>query len=218
MSNRKQAFNQPMSNPAKTFLEWKSKTKSFSYWNKEQEKEIEQTLPFKFLLLDELHTVGGWHDSSQSRIHSNEVKFIGKQELIVKAFKGGTLVKGVYSEIKDKAKNCGGHYLKSIYIMLSDGSLSNIKLKGSAVKEWGDFTQANRSKLSSNWIEINGAKDGKKGAVSFSTPEFTVGSVLSSDEESIADKCFDGLESFLKAYLVKEDEVPTEEQEEDLDF
>lgn len=221
MSNRKQAFAQPMTNPSTCFMDWKSNDKCFSYWSKADEKEIQQALPFKFLLLDELHTVGGWHDGSQSRIHSNEVKFIGKQEMTVKAFKGGVLAKGMYSEIKENAKNAGGHYLKSIYIMLEDNSLANIKLKGSAVKEWGDFTQANRAKLSGQWIEINKAIEGKKGAVKFSTPEFAMGKPLTPEEEINADNCFDILESFLKTYLVKQDveEIDTiAEQVEDLDF
>jgi len=223
MSNRKQAFAQPMSNPSTKFMDWKSNDKGFSYWDKEQEKEVSVTLPFKFLLLDELHTVGGWNDASESRIFANEVKFISKQEITVKASKGGILAKGLYSAIKDNAKNAGGHYLKSVYVMLEDGSLANIRLKGSAVKEWGDFTQANRSALSSNWIEINKAIEAKKGSIKYSTPEFVIGKVLSADEESDADSCFDGLESYLKAYLVQQDVEQVEKKEdedekEDLEF
>ena len=221
MSNRKQAFAQPMSNPSTRFMEWKSNDKSFSYWDKAAEKEVSVSLPFKFLLLDELHTVGGWNDASESRIFSNEVKFIGKQEITVKASKGGVLAKGIYSAIKDNAKNAGGHYLKSIYIMLEDGSLANIKLKGSAVKEWGDFTQANRPKLAAQWIEINKAIDAKKGSIKYSTPEFVIGKILTPNEETDADTCFDGLEAYLKAYLIQQDtdEVDTvPEPVEDLDF
>jgi hypothetical protein len=224
MSNRTQVFAQPMTNPSTRFMEWKSKHKLFSFWSKADEKELTQTLPFKFLLLDELHTIGGWNDSSESRIFANEVKFIGKQEITVKASKGGVLAKGLYSVIKDQAKNAGGHYLKSIYVMLEDNSLVNIRLKGSAVKEWGDFTQANRAALTGQWIEVNGAKDSKKGSVTFSTPEFTLGKALTANEEKDADVCFDGLESYLKAYLVqqdtsvdKEDDIAAE-LEEDLDF
>ena len=222
MSNRKQAFAQPMTNPSTRFMEWKSNDKSFSFYSKADEKELHQTLPFKFLLLDELHTIGGWNDSSESRIFANEVKFIGKQEITVKAFKGGVLAKGLYSAIKDQAKNAGGHYLKSIYIMLEDNSLANIKLKGSAVKEWGDFTQANRAALSGQWIEVNGAIEAKKGSIKYSTPEFTLGKILTPNEESDADACFDVLEAYLKAYLVKEDTEEVEavpaEPVDDLDF
>jgi len=222
MSNRKQAFAQPMTNPSTRFMEWKSNDKLFSFWSKADEKELQQKLPFKFLLLDELHTIGGWNDSSESRIFANEVKFIGKQEITVKASKGGVLAKGIYSAIKDQAKNAGGHYLKSIYIMLEDNSLANIKLKGSAVKEWGDFTQANRAALSGQWIEINKAVEAKKGSIKYSTPEFTLGKILTPNEESDADACFDTLESYLKAYLVQQDteeiEVVAAEPVDDLDF
>ena len=222
MSNRKQAFAQPMTNPSTRFMEWKSNDKLFSFWSKADEKELTQTLPFKFLLLDELHTIGGWNDSSESRIFANEVKFIGKQEITVKASKGGVLAKGIYSAIKEQAKNAGGHYLKSIYIMLEDNSLANIKLKGSAVKEWGDFTQANRAALSGQWIEINKAVEAKKGSIKYSTPEFTLGKILTPNEETDADACFDTLEAYLKAYLVQQDaeeiEVVAAEPVDDLDF
>lgn len=221
MSNRKNAFAQPTANPSTRFMEWKSNDKSFSYWDKAAKKEVVQALPFKFLVLDELHTLGGWNDASSSRIFSNEVKYIGKQEMTVKAFKGGIIAKGVYTDIKNKVKDAKGHYLKSIYIMLEDGSLANVKLKGSAVKGWGEFTKANRSKLASNWVEINKAIEGKKGTVKFTTPDFTVGAVLTPNEESDADKCFDSLEAYLKTYLVQQDEPVVAEIEvevEDLDF
>ena len=219
MSNRKNAFAQPTANPSTRFMEWKSNDKSFSYWDKAAEKEVVQSLPFKFLVLDELHTLGGWNDASSSRIFSNEVKYIGKQEMTAKAFKGGVIAKGVYTDIKNKVKDAGGHYLKSIYIMLEDGSLANVKLKGFAVQGWGEFTKANRSKLASNWIDINKAIEGKKGAVKFTTPDFTIGAVLTPNEESDADKCFDSLESYLKTYLIQQDEpVVAEAEVEDLDF
>jgi len=105
--------------------------------------------------------------------------------------------------------------------MLEDNSLANIKLKGSAVKEWGDFTQANRAALSNQWIEVNKAIEAKKGSIKYSTPEFTLGKILTPNEETDADACFDVLESYLKAYLVQQDAEEIEvvaEPVDDLDF
>jgi hypothetical protein len=203
MSNRKQAFSQPQSNPATKFLSWKSNDKCFSYYDKEKTANVKVELPFKFLVLDELHTISGWNDASSSGIYSNEVKFISKEPMTVKPFKGNEIAKGIYKDIKDKIVAAGGHYVKSIYIMLEDGSLANIQLKGAAVQKWGEFTAKTRSRLTDEWIIVKDTLEGKKGAVKFYTPNFTFESSLSEADATQADECFNTLESYLKAYLVK---------------
>lgn len=219
-SNRAKAFQAPLSNPAKRFLEWKSNDKCFSYYDKEKKENISVPLPFKFLVLDQLHTVSGWNDATSSGIFSNEVKFISKQVMTVKPFKGNEIAKGLYADIKEKVKNAGGHYVKSIYIMLEDGTLANIQLKGSAVQQWGEFTNKSLSRLPEEWVVVDKAIDGKKGAVKYTTPGFTFGGSLSDKEAAQADLVFDELETYLKAYLIKE-EAPVEVEDldtDDLDF
>ena len=222
MSNRKQAFAQPQSNPATKFIEWKSNDKAFEYYDKETQKKVSIPLPFKFLVLDELHAVKGWNDATSSGIYSNEVKFISKEIMTVKPFKGNEIAKGLYKDIKEKVVAAGGHYVKSIYIMLEDGTLANLQLKGSSVQAWGEFTQKTRSRLPEEWVIVKTAKDGKKGAVKFSIPEFSFERSLSDAENEQADLCFDILESYLKAYLVKSEpvieEVIEEEVEDDVVF
>jgi len=144
MSNRKQAFAQPQSNPATKFIEWKSNDKAFEYYDKETQKKVSIPLPFKFLVLDELHAVKGWNDATSSGIYSNEVKFISKEIMTVKPFKGNEIAKGLYKDIKEKIVSAGGHYVKSIYIMLEDGTLANLQLKGSSVQAWGGVHAKNK--------------------------------------------------------------------------
>ena len=219
-SNRAKAFQAPLSNPAKRFLEWKSNDKCFSYYDKEKKENVSVALPFKFLVLDQLHTVSGWNDATSSGIFSNEVKFISKQVMTVKPFKGNEIAKGLYADIKEKVKSAGGHYVKSIYIMLEDGTLANIQLKGSAVQQWGEFTNKSLSRLPEEWVVVDKAVDGKKGAVKYTTPGFTFGGSLSDKEAAQADLVFDELETYLKAYLIKE-EAPVEVEDletDDLDF
>lgn len=228
-SNRKQAFQQPTSNPATKFIDWKSNDKCFSYYDKsiadscktpEEAKEkanVKLPLPFKFLVLDELHCVKGWNDASSSGIYSNEVKFISKEVMTVKPFKGNEIAKGIYKDIKDKIVAAGGHYTKSIYIMLEDGSLANLQLKGSGVQAWGEFTQKTRSRLPEEWVVVKSAKEGKKGAVKFAVPEFSFERSLSDSEAEQADAAFDILETYLKAYLVKAEPVVADDVEEPID-
>jgi hypothetical protein len=223
ISNRKQAFAQPQSNPATKFFDWKSNDKCFSYYDKDKSENILVPLPFKFLVLDELHAIKGWNDATSSGIFSNEVKFISKEVMTVKPFKGNEIAKGIYKEIKEKVISAGGHYVKSIYIMLEDGSLANIQLKGSAVQKWGEFTQKTRNRLTDEWVVVDGVVDGKKGAVKFFTPDFKFLKSLSESESEMADDAFNTLEAYLKTYLTKaepiaEIEVMDEVIEDDLDF
>lgn len=206
-SNRKQAFAQPQSNPATKFIDWKSNEKAFSFYDKENKVNVPISLPFRFLALDELHTVKGWSDSCQSAIYANEVKFISKEPLTVKPFKGNEIAKGLYSDIKEKVKAAGAHYVKSIYIMLEDGSLANLQLKGASCQSWGDFTQKGRSRLPEEWVTVEKAIEGKKGAVKYYTPEFKFDKSLSENENTMADDAFAILETYLKAYLVKAEPV-----------
>jgi len=224
-SNRKKAFEMPTSNPATRFLQWKSNEKSFEYYCKEKQEKIKVELPLKFLVLDEMHTISGWNDATSSGIYSNEVKFISKEIMTVKPYKGNEIAKGLYKDIKEKVKSAGGHYVKSIYIMLEDGTLANLQLKGSSVQAWGEFTQKTRSRLADEWVEVKTAKDGKKGAVKFSIPEFTFLRSVTEEEGQQADEVFDTLEAYLKTYLAKAEptleEVVSEEEvlnEDDLDF
>lgn len=223
-SNRRQAFATPQSNPATKFLDWKSNDKCFEYYDKEEQKKVQVSLPFKFLVLDELHTIKGWNDASSSNIFSNEVKYISKEPMTVKPFKGNEIAKGLYKDIKDKVVAAGGHYTKSIYIMLESGELANLQLKGSAVQKWGDFTQKTRNRLADEWILVSKAIEGKKGAVKFFTPDFGFEKSLSTNEAIQADECFNVLENYLKTYLTKVEQVLVEEtvnvsdDSEDLDF
>ena len=221
-SNRRQAFCTPQANPSTKFLDWKSNDKCFEYYDKENQEKVSVALPFKFLVLDELHTIKGWNDASSSGIFSNEVKFISKEIMTVKPFKGNEIAKGLYKDIKEKIVAAGGHYVKSIYIMLEDGSLANLQLKGSAVQKWGEFTQKTRNRLPDEWVQVTKAIEGKKGAVKFFTPDFSFERSISDAEAVQADEAFNILETYLKAYLVKAEpiveEIPQDDPDDDLEF
>jgi len=232
MSNRKSAFQTPQSNPATKFLSWKSNDKKFSYYDKDSQTNVAIELPFKFLVLDELASVKGWSDILSGNIISNEVKFISKEVLTAKCYhknvkgeKTSTeIAKGLYKDIKEKVNSAGAKYQKSIYIMFEDGTLANIQLKGASVQKWGEFTQKNKSRLTDEWIVVEKATDGKKGAVKFTTPEFKFLKSLSESEATQADECFNLLESYLKTYLLKsepdaiEPEIEDDVIDDDLDF
>ena len=225
-SNRRNAFSAPTANPATKIIQWKSNDKGFEFYDKENKVKVPIPLPFKFLAIrPALHTVSGWSDSCKSGIYANEVEFISKEILTVKPFKGNEIAKGLYSDIKEKVKTAGGHYVASQYVMLEDGTLANIQLKGASCQSWGDFTKKNRSRLPDEWVTVTKAIEGKKGAVKYYTPEFTFDKSLSESEMDLADEAFGNLETYLKVYLVKAEpsimDVPVGEDsidEDDVDF
>jgi len=220
-SNRRAAFTQPTTNPAGKFFEWKSNEKTFVYFDKETKVNVTVPLPFKFLVLDELHTIKGWNDATESGIYANEVKFISRDEMVVKPFKGNEIARGLYKDIKEKAKAAGGHYVKSIYIMLEDGSIANLQLKGAACQAWGDFTSKGKQRLLDEWVSVVGFDEAKKGSVKYTTPIFGYLASIGDAENDLANEAFNTLEAYLKTYLAKAeavDEVETEEVHDDLEF
>jgi len=191
---------QKSSNPAQKFLEWKSNKKSFSFYDKEKGENVEVALPVKFMFLEHYHNVKGWSDSAQSGMYSNEVYAISTQPLNVKLFKGGSIASGLYKEIKEQVLRSGGKYHRSIYVVLEDGTMANLQLKGSAVAEYSEFYKNNNHLFDTKWIEINSTVDGKKGSISFSSPEFTMGSAISKADDKVAIEKAKELQEYVNNY------------------
>ena len=207
--SRKSEFQNENPNPAKMFLEWKSEQKTFCFYDKEKSENVFLELPFKFLTLIEMHTVKGWNNASESAIYSNEVKFIGTEELSVKSFKGGKIAKGLYKNIKSQIKDAGGHYTKSIYAMLTDGTIVNFQLKGSVVREWGEFTKKTRSRLSDEWVEVDGYQEMKSGGIKYTVPTFIFNTSLTEEEGKMADECYETLKEYMNKYTSATEEEKT---------
>jgi hypothetical protein len=204
-------------NPTSKYLEWKSNDKSFSYYDKSAGENVKVELPLKFLFLQNYHTVKGWNDASESGIYSNEVFYIGSEPMTVRSFKGGVIAEGLYKDIKPTITAAGGKYNRSIYVMLEDGTVANISLKGSGVRQWSDFMEANKNLIDNQWIEVLTSNDEKKGSIKYSTPEFTVGANLTKQDSAKADDVASELKTYLDGYFKKE-VATTEEVEPVLDF
>lgn len=209
------------SNPTSKFLEWKSMDKQFSYYDKAAEENVKVDLPLKFVFLQHYHTVKGWNDASQSGIWSNEVYYIGSEPMNVRAFKGGTIVKGIYKDIKDDITKAGGKYHRSVYVMLEDGTIANLSFKGAVVREWSEFMKNNGRLVDNQWVEISSASDQKKGSIKFSVPEFTIGASLTKKDGAMADKAAAQLKEYLDQYFQKDEQsaqVEVEAEDVELDF
>ena len=224
MSRRSLNQTETRKNPATKFLEWKSNDKCFEYWDKSKSQNVKVEVPFKFMFLEHFHTIKGWNDASGSRIFSNEVKFIGKEPVKVRSFKGGDIVEGIYSEIKLQVLQAGGKYHRSVYVVDDSGDIINLQLKGAVVAAYSDFLNENENKVEGAWVEINTVKDHKKGATKYSTPDFTIGKAFTKAEMALAnDKYLEivaHFESVTAKPEVKAEELVDEmhDEEVDLDF
>ena len=162
-------------NPAVRWFEWNGEHGTVRYYDKAEKVNVDVPLPFTFLLLDELASVRGWHDASQSGIYSNEVRDTTKDVLVVKTFKGETLAEGYYKAIKDRVNGQGGHYVANCYIAAKvDGELAicSLRFKASALGAWMEFRKANRGQLFERAVRIGGFTEGKKGRITFRMPTY----------------------------------------------
>ena len=209
--SRKSEFESTNRNPATKFLEWKSVEKCLSYYDKGVGKNVLVEIPFKFLVLKILHVIKGFNDASRSSIFSNEVKYIGTEEVEVKSFKGGIIAKGLWKEIKGRCKDAGAVYHKSIYVMTDKGDIMNLVFKGSAAAEWGEFTKKTMARLTDEWVSITKSDPRKKGATRYNVPVFEFDKSLSAKEGEMADKAYDEIDQYMAQYA-EEEVTPKAEQ------
>ena len=196
-------------NPSTRFFEWHGSKGNINYWDKEAEKRITLELPFTFLLLDELATVKGWHEASESGIHANEVRDTRQDTLLVKAFKGGEIASGLYASIRDRVKAHGGYFQASCYIGFKEGAdlkVGNIGFNGAALQAWSEFKKNCHDKEGPDGkrnrgfyvdaVTINGYEDKTKGATKYRVPKFALVQVsLETNEQAVA------LDKEVQAYM-----------------
>jgi hypothetical protein len=201
------------SNPCARWFEWAGGNDGgvVRYYDKTLGDKGETVIvgdKFAFLLLDELATVKGWHDASDSGIFANEVRDTRQDVLVVKAFKGGELASGLYAQIRDRVGNFGGHFVASCYIAFKDGdhyALGNLAFKGAALASWMEFKKSagstdGRRAYYVDAIKIDGFDEGTKGRVVYRTPKFHL-SQASEAANAAANKLDGELQAFLSEYL-----------------
>lgn len=198
-------------NPSTRWFEWAGGDDGgFVRWyNKDTKADVKIDGPFTFLLLDELASVKGWHEPSESSIYANEVRDLRQETLVVRSFKGGELASGLYSDIKDRIVAKGGHYHASIYIAYKDGEelrLGNLGLKGAALGAWMEFKKAAPTKKDASGknvkayfvdaVTIASFAQEKKGGTTYRVPVFALKAVgEATNQQAVA------LDAELQAFL-----------------
>lgn len=201
-------------NPAVRWFEWNGEKGNVRYYDKDKKENVDMPMPFTFLLLDELGSVRGWDDSSQSGIYSNEVRDTRQDALIVKSFKGGVIAEGFYKDIKDRVNTAGGQFVSNCYIAFKNGddklAIGSIRFKGAALGAWMEFRKEHRGELYSKAFDIFDFTEGKKGRVIFRVPKFRTKDVSAATNDT-AVTLDQTLQEFLTGYLTrtKRDQVET---------
>ena len=192
-----------MPHPCTRWIEWDGSNGEFRYYDKEKKENIPLGNKYTFILLDQLATVKGWHDASESGIFSNEIRDITQDVLVVKSFKGGPLAEGTYKTIRDRIIAHGGHFTANCYIAIKSDTglaIASIQFKGAALSAWMEFGKKNRGELYKKAIRCNGFEEGKKGKITFRVPIFSLTDV-SPETDAKAIECDKELQEFLKGYF-----------------
>lgn len=190
-------------NPAVRWFDWNGEHGLVRYYDKAAQQNHDEGFPFTYVLLDELGSVRGWHDASDSGIYSNEVRDTTTDTLIVKSFKGGTLAEGLYRSIKDRINAMGGQFVANCYIATKvNGGLAicSLRLKGAALGSWMEFRKQERKGIYEQAIRITGFTEGKKGRIVYRMPVFEL-KELSVDSNAQALALDKQLQTWLIGYL-----------------
>ena len=201
MSRSNPTDNAP--HPCTRWIEWDGSNGEFRYYDKDQKKNVGLGDALNFILLDQLATIKGWHDASDSGISSNDVRDTRQDVLVVKAFKGGQLAAGVYQHIRDRVIAQGGYFTTKLYVAVKAGEeleIASVAFKGAALNAWVEFSKKNRADLYKKAVLCKGFNEGKKGKITFRTPIFHMKDV-SAETDSKALDCDRILQEYLKGYF-----------------
>lgn len=198
MSRSNPTTNTP--NPCTRFFDWAGGDGNVNYYDKTTKKKVVVEGKFTFLVLDELATIKGYHEESNSGIWSNEVRDTRIEPMNVKAFNGGPIAAGLYANIKDKVVAAGGGFATNCYIAYKDDSgklaLGSLMLKGAALSSWFDFKKTNRADIYKQAVTIDGYTEGKKGKIVYRMPIFKLTDISEKTNNAAL-----ALDKELQAYL-----------------
>lgn len=193
-------------NPSTRWFEWNGEKGNVRYYDKEAKKNIELGLPFRFILLDQLGRVGGWHKTSKCRIFSNEVRDSRQEVLIVKTKKDGIVAEGIYKQIKGHLASFDGKFIASLYIAFKNDTgalaIGSLQVKSSALKAWSDFVRDNRADIDAKAVEIVNFTESTNGRITFRAPVFAI-KELSPESNARAIELDKHLQQWLKGYFAR---------------
>lgn len=208
-----QQTNNPSSelkHPTTIWTKWSWKDGVFRWWDKSQEKEIELKLPEEFIVVAEGMWVEGFINNS---IMSNEF-FDAKNDIVkVRDMKTKNVLNiWTWNNIKDKVKATWLPLWKHLHVIFpGEEWIKTLKLKGTAWVAWSDFNAINNKAPANYRIKITWSLKGKKGATTFVTPKFELGSALTEEDKELQRRYSWEIQKYYEATKITNEEVVAEE-------
>jgi len=196
--------------PVKKYIKFAGDKGLFQFYDKEL-GNVELEYPVKFMVLDQLMSVGGYNAGKGAYFYSNEIHNLGTEPLKVRyrgsntGERGGVFAEGLWEHIKEKIKSSGGKYCRVIYAMMND-EIVKLELTGAAVSKWFEID----FDLMNNAVQIKEVGKGKKGAINYCYPVFEPLTV-SEELKKKADELDIELQKYLDVYKVAQ-QKPIEEE------
>lgn len=191
--SRHEMDEQASSNPATLRLTWSSSESGFKAYN--TVTKIKSLLTdVQFAIIDETVSICGFHEGQNLGIFSNEIKNIKNEPLSVRT-KNGVLIEGLYADIKPKWGN-GPTFAKNVYVKLKTGEIGVIQLSGAALKQYFDFAEANKGKMTKNWIRLDSVLPMKKGSVNYNVPVFGRGQLITKAEDALLEEDYKQIKAY----------------------
>lgn len=195
-------------NPAKYFAEWDSTNKCFTYWDKENKKNVPIPLPFTFIPLAGAVRVAGYNHPESMKYGSNEIDLseIKETPLVVRGYnnvtkKSHVAITGLWEDIKVFCKSHKIDYTESMYVAVRPVGdpkgkliLANIQISTSGYGNLKDIKKEND--LSKVGLQVKSFTEEKNGSVKFHSPVY---STINIKPETDAEAAV--LQKEIKAYL-----------------
>jgi hypothetical protein len=189
-------------NPAKIFIQWKSKNEAFSYYNKEKKEDVALPMPFTFIPLFVCATVKGYNHKKTKTYISNEVENLSTDVLTVYSYNSTNKEKkmehkGLYADIKEDFDQ-NVKFTTSLYAAIKNKkgemSLVNLQLNGAGLHHWFDFTK--KTDIWKNAVMVKSTTDEKNGTVVYKAPVYETAKISEADDAAAGE-----LQEEIKAYL-----------------
>lgn len=199
-------------NPATRFFEWQGGTGGVTYYDREKKENIEVKLPFRFLVLDEVMTVGGGVDNNDgyvgfwsNAIRSRDAK---TKHITVRSNSNGRKrieYTGTWADIK--ANLVGAKYIKGLYIGYYNDDkqldIGYLKIKGAALMPWVNFNEKRRD-VTVGAFSIVGQNEAKKGKNVYYEPAFEWTDNVKPETEDAAIALDVTLQAYLREYFAQD--------------
>ncbi len=198
-------------NPASKFFDWAGSEGKLVYYDKEQKINVPVELPFRFLVLDEVATVGGGFDDGNNYVGywSNAIRPM-KAKLspftVRSTVNKKTRVEfeGLWADVKGHLT--GAKYIKGLYIAYyndeGDLDVGYLKIRGASAMTWRETIEDAKQDIYKGAFSITGSEKRKKGTNNFFVPTFThTDNVKDETNASALALDSDILQPYLKQYF-----------------